>query len=96
MANGIYNSGELIDTIIVDCNNAVRNLVGGNYISWCNIMYSIVQRLCKLKEGIAADIDGKNKVIEELKQQLRNAGTEITEFTPEEFLAKQGKKDGAE
>lgn len=92
MGNGIFSSTELIDSIIVDCNNSARQLVGGSYISWCSTMVSIVQRLSRLKEGIARENESKQKTIEELTEKLRKCGQEMNHVTAEEIFQKDGAK----
>ena len=43
------------------------------------------QKLINLRTGIKSDTENKNQIIEELKRQLRNAGSDIEDMTPEEF-----------
>ena len=95
MANGILTNSELVDSLILDLNNLPKNLIDGQFIHFCDIVSQMGQKLVNLRQGIKADLDNKDKVIEQLKEQLKNAGTEIEEITPEEFIEKYGKKDGA-
>jgi len=94
MANGFYNNQELVDTIIVDLNNAIKEQMTGQYIQACRIVAQISQKLINLRNGIDNDLKNKDRVIENLKEQLRDAGAEITEMSPEEFVEKYGKKGG--
>ena len=96
MQKGLYNSLELIDTIIVDMNNMIKEALSGQYVQICYIVTGMTQKLMNLKKGIDADLASKDKVIEQLKDQLRAAGAEVEDMTPEEFVEKYGKKDGAE
>lgn len=100
MANGIYTSIELVDTIIGDLNNLPKNLIEGQYIQFCTVVAAMGQKLVALRKGITADIDSKNKTIEDLKQQLRNAGNTVDDMTTEDFVAeftgKDVKKDGTD
>ena len=96
MTKGLFNSEELIDTIIVDMNNMIKEALSGQYVQICYIVTSMTQKLMNLKKGIEADLASKDKVIEQLKDQLRAAGAEVEDMTPEEFVKKYGKKDGAE
>lgn len=93
---GLYDNEGLIDTLIIDCNNLVKVLAGGNYVQFCSIVVQMVQKLSNLKSGIKNDLDSKNNVIEELKNQLRHCGQEVEDMTAEEYILKYGKKDGAE
>ena len=94
MANGMYTNSELIDTIIVDINNVLKDMMNGQFIDICFIVTSMTQKLTNLKKGIDTDLANKDKTIETLKQELRDAGCEIEEFTPDELFDQ--KKDGAE
>ena len=96
MAHGTYTNSELIDTIIVDMNNMIKEALSGQYVQICYIVTGMTQKLMNLKKGIEADLASKDKVIEQLKDQLRAAGAEVEDMTPEEFVKKYGKKDGAE
>ena len=94
MGKGVYTNSELIDSLIVDLNNLPKELIDGQFIQFCSIVSQMGQKLLNLRNGVKADLDGKNKVIERLKEQLRNAGAEYTEYTPEEYIEKC-EKDGA-
>ena len=96
MANGMYTNSELVDTLIVDLNTIPKDLINGQYINACATIAQMAQKLLNLRNGIKADIENKNKVIEALKDQLRNSGTEAIDMTPEEFMQEYGKKDGAD
>ena len=92
MANGIYTNEELAGTLLVDLNNLLKEEMTGNYLNACAIAHQMTQKLVNLKSGIKADLDNKNAIIEQLKQELRNAGMDVKDHKPEEFI----KKDGAE
>ena len=94
MANGIYTNEELADTLISDLNSLVKNVVGGQYIQACIIVTGMSQKMLNLKEGIRNDLDSKNKIIESLKEQLRQAGAEVDDMSIEEFMKKGGGNDG--
>lgn len=96
MAKGTYTNLELVDTLIVDLNRIPTLLYQGQNIAFCDLIAKMGQRLGLLKQGIQADLDNKDKQIEHLKGQLRSAGYEIENMTPDEFVEKYGKKDGAE
>ena len=80
------NADALIMEILFDCQTAVRELVGGNHIVWCDCMAKIAQKLSALKDGIASDAKAKEKtiqaqkeIIEALKTRLRKSGAEVIE-----------------
>lgn len=96
MAKGLYTNEELVDSLILDVNNLPKELFNGQFIQFCTLIEQMGQKLALLRKGIPADIENKNKIIEELKQQLRDMGQEIVEMTPDEFVQKLGKKDGVD
>lgn len=77
MANGLYSNEELIDTLIIDCNNAVKAVMGGKGIEWCKIMLDMVVKLTNLKNGIVNDMKNREETITMLTQQLKDAGMEV-------------------
>lgn len=67
---GLYDSAGFIDTIILDCNNAVKQLVNGNYISFCNSMAEAVKKLAVLKDGVTNEKNAMLKQVDEMGKQL--------------------------
>lgn len=67
---GLYDSAGFTDAIILDCNNAVKQLVSGNYIAFCNGMTEIVKKLAVLKNGITKEKEDMQKQISELQERL--------------------------
>ena len=57
----MYDNQQLIDSLIVDCNNAVGAMTQGQYILFCRIMYEMVQKLGNLKKGVAYFIHVNNQ-----------------------------------
>lgn len=88
MAKGMYTNSELVETLIVDLNNLTKELASGQYIQFCTIVSRMGQKLINLRKNIDADLESKNKTIEQLKNQLRNLGQDIEDFTAEEFVGK--------
>lgn len=80
MANGLYSNEELIDSLIVDCNEAVKSVSSGQMIQWCKIMYEMVVKLANLKNGIKSDMQNREETIKTLKQQLRDAGMQVEDI----------------
>lgn len=87
MANGLYSNEELIDTLIMDCNNAVNAVMGSNGIQWCKIMLDMVVKLTNLKEGIANDMKNREETITMLTQRLKDAGAEVQNVNINELEA---------
>ena len=97
MANGIYTNAELVDTLITDLNTLPRDLIDGQYIHACAIIAQMGQKLLNLRNGIKADLDGKDRVIEELKEQIRRMGADVEDCPPEVLLTvclQEGEKNG--
>ena len=92
---GLYSNEEIIDTIINDLNDVIKNAMYGNYVSSCTYVAYITQKLINLKKGISDDMRHKNEVIEDLKQQLRLYNPEMTDVKPEQFIDDL-KKDGVD
>lgn len=65
---GLFDSGGLCDSLIVDCNNVIKGAITGNYVQCASLIVQMVQKLAKLKDGIKADLASKDKIIEELKR----------------------------
>ena len=65
---GLYDNVGLCDTLIADCNNAVKYLCTGQYVLFCNDITQMVCKLANLKKGIVSDMQSKDEIIEELKR----------------------------
>ena len=76
---------DIIDSIIVDCNNSIRTIMTGNYIGWCSDMVLLTRNLELLKNKIQEETENKNKKIEELKSQINSLN---------EIMEKDGVGDG--
>lgn len=87
---GFWNNEGLCDTLIADCNNAVKQIASGQYISFCSIIVQMVQKLTNLKKAIKDEIASKNEIIEELKR-INNSLMEEKTGLP---VAKDGVSNG--
>ena len=67
---GLLDNVGLIDTLIIDCQEAVHAMTEGSYIRWCNIMVSMVQKLTNLKKGVQTDIESRDKAISDLTGKI--------------------------
>jgi hypothetical protein len=65
---GLYDNAGLCDTLLYDLNRIPKILMDGQYIQFCAVIQSMAQRLANLKDGIKADMEGKDQTIEQLKQ----------------------------
>lgn len=85
MANGLFDSQEMIGSLINDCNEAVKQLAGGQCILWCATMANMAKKLALLKDGVRDDLMNKQDQIETLKEQLRKCGRRVDDITPEQL-----------
>lgn len=85
MANGLYSNNELIDSLIVDCNESVKAVTSGNMVLWCKIIYEMVVKLQNLKKGVTDEMKNREETIETLKEQLRNTGATVEDISVEEL-----------
>lgn len=88
----MFDNQQLIDSIILDCNNAVGAIAQGQYILFCRLMYEMVQKLGNLKKGVAVELKNREEIIVGLKDQLRNAGMQV-EDVPVEVLTENEHHD---
>lgn len=65
---GLYDSQGLCDSLLNDLNRIPRTLMDGQNIQFCAVIQSMAQRLVLLKKGIKADLESKDKIIEDLKK----------------------------
>lgn len=70
---------ELFDSLLLDCNNAVKVILSGNYLAWCGEMHRIAQALITLKAETEKQIKDRDEQIASLKRfikDLNNGGAE--------------------
>lgn len=89
---GLWDNAGLCETLVNDCNNAVKLLTSGQYLAFCGVMYQAACKLANLKKGIREEMDSKNKIIEELKQINKS----LLEQLNGSKVADNGTSDGAE
>lgn len=75
---GLYDNAGLCDTIANSINGLLKAAFAGNYVLFCEGVTSIIQRLANLKKGIIADLESKDKIIEELKEENARLVEQIT------------------
>lgn len=63
---GLLDNDGLMQTIIVDCNDAVKGVVAGNYISFCDKMVQVVQKVALLRKNWEQEMSAKDKQINDL------------------------------
>lgn len=80
----MLNSGQLIDSLIVDCDSLAKNIISGEGLAVCTLIVQMVQKLANLKKGVISDMANREETIRILKDELRKAGKEVVDTTPEE------------
>ena len=65
---GLFDNVGMCDVIATGLNNAVRSLLSGNSIQFCQKVSEISVQLANLKQGIRDDLASKDQMIEELKR----------------------------
>ena len=81
---GLMDAEGLINSLIIDCNRAVKAVASGEYIGWCGISVQMVQKLSTLKQGITADIKSRDQRISELKKANDEMRQRIIEYQDKE------------
>jgi uncharacterized protein YoxC len=98
VSKGLYTNSELIETLIVDLNNILRDAINGQFVHACSIITQMSQKLLNLRKTIDDDLKNRNETIEQLKAQLRECGVDVVDMSPEEFTnttEKGGGNDGS-
>ena len=93
MGTGIYSNTELIDSLIVDCNYAVKCCHCGEYVAFCSTIVQMVQKLGNLKTGVQNDIQNRETNIRFLEKRLSDLGHPIDKIDAND-LVKGGAEDG--
>lgn len=75
---GLFDNAGMCDSLITDCNNAVKNICSGQYIQFCNTIIAMVQKITNLKKGIVADIEAKDKIIAEIEKHNAELREQVT------------------
>ena len=65
---GLFDNEGICDKAIVLCNDAIKQLVNGEYINFCNEIYQVARILANLKTGITEDRKSLEAKIEDLKR----------------------------
>lgn len=70
--NGIWDNSGLIDTLIVDCNTLVKKMAGGEYVAFCALIVSMVQKLTNLQAGIKTEKESMQEQIDEAQRTIND------------------------
>lgn len=59
-----------IDEILVTVNNALKQLINGNYVNFSGYMYTIPQQLLTLQKKTAEELEKRETEIKNLRRML--------------------------
>ena len=85
---GLMDNEGMCDSLVFDVNSLVKLLMNGQFVQFCAKVAEIAVKLGNLKKGIKADLESKDKIIEELKQ--------INDSLVEQITGLPVDKEGAE
>lgn len=85
---GLMDNEGMCDSLVFDVNSLVKLLMNGQFIQFCAKVAEMTVKLRNLKKGIKADLESKDKLIEELKK--------INDSFVEQITGLPVEKDGAE
>ena len=94
MSSGLMNTNELLDSLIVECDCAVKDLISHGYIGFCAHMVAIVQKLGALKAGYGKDMKNREETIEALRAEIRRLGGTVEDMPIGEFLGGEKQNGG--
>ena len=86
---GFLDNEGMVDSLIVDCNNAVKSITNGQYIAFCDQMVQMVRKLANLKKGIVNDLKSRDEQIKELHELIS-----IKDRTIDALRKKDGEANG--
>ena len=86
MANGLLTNTELIESLLVDLNEFLKQQINGQFIQASCIVANMSQKLINLRATIDNDLKSREKTIETLKEELRNCGVEVQTIRPQEII----------
>ena len=81
---GLLDNEGLIDSLIVDVNNVVKDLVSGQYISFTRTINYMIQKLANLKNNYKIEISSRDEEIARLRDELQKIGDDLYGTTAEQ------------
>ena len=69
---GLYDNLGLIDTIIIDAKQLLKELASGDYVAFEVTHIGMIQKLSNLKKGVKDDTESLKKQIDELRKVIRD------------------------
>lgn len=92
-AKGIYDSQTFCNSVIVDVDEALKQIFSGERVGFCNTMIQIVRKMALLKDGIQKDLEAKDEQIRHY-QSLYEESEGHKEQLIQEINRLNGKKEG--
>lgn len=65
---GLLDTDGMIDNTIIACNQAIKDLIDGQYINFCARINNISQMLVALKSGVKSELEAAKAKVEEMKR----------------------------
>lgn len=93
---GLLDNEGLIDSLIVDTNNLVKDLVSGQYVQFSRTIVYMIQKLANLKNNLKIEISSRDNEIALLRSQLQEIGDKLygTPAENKDNAAVQKKQEG--
>lgn len=71
---------EMIDSLIVDCNELPKALMTGQFVFFCAKIAEMVKKLANLKEGVKTDTESLHRQIAELNEQNNGLANRLFQY----------------
>lgn len=65
---GLFDTNGFIDSLVLDVNALVGDVISGKYIQFCSKAVEIIQKLTELKKGVAEEQKALSDQIKELRR----------------------------
>ena len=78
---GLYDNEGICDKGIQICNDALKQLVSGNYIAFANRVQQITQIFSNLKKTMHGDRESLEQKVEDLKRENKLLEAQLTGLT---------------
>ena len=71
------NNLEMIDSLIVDCNELPKALMNGQFVLFCAKIAEMVKKLANLKDGVKTDTESLHKQIMDLNEEINTLSNQL-------------------
>lgn len=80
---GLYDNEGICEKGVLLCNDAVKNVISGQYIAFCDCVRQIAQIFSNLKAAIKSDRESLEQKVEDLKRENKLLEAQLTGMTAE-------------